>query len=143
MLWFGSDGARCSTLLDWYVNAGDMIADLDACRIIAESMIGGTPTTNATIAEALSVMTQRGEQWLLVNPCPEPWNSDHMLAAIRGLSVVGEQIMVAGGDPTQLDQELLMDLVTEAGHIIGEVGSFVVQLTAIVRDWTSRSMEGT
>ncbi len=125
-------GTDWEALLAWYVGAGDLVADLDACRVIAESMLVGAATTNLVVAQSLSVLTQRSEQWLLLHPCPEPWNHEHVLAAVHGFMVVGRQIVAAGGDPSVGDPVALKALVVEAGRILDGIRDLIVRLTAVL-----------
>jgi hypothetical protein len=117
-------------LLDWYMNASHIIEDLDACQVLVETMLDGTPEANLHAADALGVLTRDAQLWLLSHPCPERWNGEHMTAMVHVYMAVGALIVGVGGDPADADQGDLKEKVTDAGLMIDEVRMLVSRLSA-------------
>jgi len=119
-----------SALLDWYVNASHIIADLDACQVLVEAMLTGTPEANFRAVEALGTLTRDAELWLVTHPCPEQWNGEHMAAIVHVYMAIGALIVGVGGDPADADPSDLKDKVTDAGLMGEEVRMLVSRLSA-------------
>ena len=117
-------------LLDWYMHASHIIVDLDACQMLADAMLDGTPEANLRAACAMAALTRDAELWLVTHPCPERWNGEHMAAIVHVYMAVGALIVGVGGDPADADQGDLKEKVTDAGLMIEEIRMLVSRLSA-------------
>jgi hypothetical protein len=91
-------------LSNWYVHAPHIIDDLDACQVLVDAMLEGTPEANLHAADALGALTRDAELWLVTHPCPERWNGEHMAAIVHVYMAVGALIVSVGGEPADADE---------------------------------------
>ncbi len=126
------DPIEWSRLLSWYVSASDLLEDLDACRILAHSMLEGSTTANAAMAGTLDELTSRAELWLVSHPCPEPWNGDHLAAIVFGYMTFGSIMEEADWDRDEADRVTLKTLVAEGDLLVDEVRELVVRLNRVL-----------
>jgi hypothetical protein len=103
----GAKGTDWAALIGWYLNAGEMLADLDVgCRIVQTFPNSGA-AANLAAAKILSTKTVGADLWLLSHPCPEDWNGQYIFGVIQDLTTIGELIVSAGGDWVAADDGTL------------------------------------
>jgi len=115
-------------LFQWYTGAKPIIEDLDACRVIVDSMLVGNADTNCRAAEGLDALTRNAELWLLTNPCPEKWNGEHMTAVVDAYKGIGALVMSTLGAPDPALRVVLKEAVDEANRMLEEVRGMIAQL---------------
>ena len=127
-----SEPAAWACLLDWYVSASETIGDLEVCRVIVHSMLAGTATTNAVVAEALDALTRRSELWLATHPSPDAWNGEHLGAAVHVYMRFGRAMKECGWDPANADATELRSAVSAGDLLMDEVDGLVGQLSRLL-----------
>ena len=117
-------------LLDWYLGAGDLLANLEACCVVVRSLPTGDEASNTGAATLLHSLILEGELWLLTHPCPEEWNRANLFEALHAFTAIGMLVVTAGGDPVIVDHSALHEAIGAACRKVDDINALVARLLA-------------
>ena len=128
----GGEPVDLDEIFGWYLSACNIIADLDVCRVIVDSMLSGSASSNMLIAEGLDSLTQSAELWLLTHPCPEHLNADDLSAIVRDYQGFGALIVATQGAPDGPMRIALQDMAKDASMLLDEVRGRVAMISKLL-----------